>query len=178
MTGIKHTSKHLNNTLTFIVNLLHTHGIHNWFVGYGTLLGIVRNNSCIDGDDDVDIIIDKKYYQQIIDILSKNNIETWNPVQFGPGFKYNIIKTFDSDNLASVDFYLADVNENGDFHDTWESVIWSKCITDNKRFIYYDWNGTVLHIPNNYETKLINRYGETWQTPQNSKGPEPRKTII
>ena len=44
--------------------------------------------------------------------------------------------------------------------------------------ILYDWNGTVLPIPNNYETKLINRYGKDWQTPQNSKGPQPPKTTI
>lgn len=163
--AIKHSSKMLNQTLVFFANLLHTHGIYNWFIGYGTLLGIVRNNSCIDGDDDVDIIIDKKYYQQIMDILSNNNIETWNPVRFGPSFKHNIIKTFNSDIFASVDFYCADVNDNWDFHDTWEQLVWSNCHTEKEQFILYDWNGTGLNVPHNYETKLIKTYGEDWRTP-------------
>ena len=182
MAGIKHTSKFLNNTLIFFANLLHLHGIHNWFIGYGTLLGIVRNNSCIEGDDDIDIIIDKKYYNQIMEILSNNLLEIWNFNDThitGFTFNNNIIKTHDSDKLSSIDFYFADVDDNGNFNDTWEKVIWSNCFTDNnKTFILYDWNGTVLHIPHKYETKLINRYGENWQTPQNSKGPQPPKIII
>ena len=38
--------------------------------------------------------------------------------------------------------------------------------------------GSKLYLPFNYETKIINRYGENWKTPQNNKGPTPRKGIL
>lgn len=160
------SAKILNNTLVFFANLLHLHGIHNWFIGYGTLLGIVRNNSCIEGDDDIDIIIDIKYYQQIRDILSINNILVYAVSKIDK-FNHQFIKTAYTDKLGSIDFYFAKVDDNGDFNDTWCKLIWSNCFTDDsdKQFILYDWNGTVLHVPHNYETKLIRLYGENWQTP-------------
>lgn len=184
MTCFKLASKYLNNTLIFFVNLLYLHNINNWFIGYGTLLGIVRNNSCIEGDDDVDIVIDKKHYHTIMKILKDNQFTVFDIVadidgaDFGYHFDNNIIKTDPTNHLSSVDFYFADVDEQGNFHDTWEKVIWSNCFVEDKQFILYDWNGTILPIPSNYETKLINRYGEDWQIPQNSKGPQPPKTII
>ena len=175
----KCSAKILNNTLGFYTNLLHLHNINNWFISYGTLLGIVRNNSCIEGDDDIDIIIDIKHYQKIMDVLAINNISVYDVSNLDK-FNQQFIKTAYNDKLGSVDFYFAEVDNNGDFNDAWNGVIWSNCFTNNsdKQFIRYDWNGTVLHVPHNYETKLINRYGESWQTPQNSKGPQPPKTII
>lgn len=61
----------LNKTLSFIVKLLNKNNVKNWFIGYGTLLGIVRDDSCIDGDDDVDIIVDKCNYNIIANLLKK-----------------------------------------------------------------------------------------------------------
>lgn len=58
----------------FIIKLLNDNNIKNWFIGYGTLLGIIRENSCIDGDDDVDIIIDKSNYDKVKQLLVENNI--------------------------------------------------------------------------------------------------------
>ena len=53
MVGKKNDKILLNKTLLFIIKLLNDNNIKNWFIGYGTLLGIIRENSCIDGDDDV-----------------------------------------------------------------------------------------------------------------------------
>ena len=126
----------------------------------------------------------KKQYHTIMKILKDNKFTVFDIVADidGTDFEYhfdnNIIKTDPTNRLSSVDFYFADVDEQGNFHDTWEKVIWSNCFVEDKQFILYDWNGTALPIPNNYETKLINRYGVDWQTPQDSKGPQPPKTII
>jgi phosphorylcholine metabolism protein LicD len=68
----------LNKTLGFIVKLLNDNNIKNWFIGYGTLLGIVRDDSCIDGDDDVDIIVDKSNYNIIENLLTQQNITFWD----------------------------------------------------------------------------------------------------
>ena len=55
MAGKKETSVKLNKTLLFLITLLNDNNIKNWFVCYGTLLGLVRENSCIDNDDDIDM---------------------------------------------------------------------------------------------------------------------------
>lgn len=74
MAGERNHKVKLNNTLMFIIKLLNTNNVSNWFIGYGTLLGIVRENSCIHGDDDVDIIIDENNYDLVKGLLAEKNI--------------------------------------------------------------------------------------------------------
>ena len=75
MAGKKETSVKLNKTLLFLITLLNDNNIKNWFVCYGTLLGLVRENSCIDNDDDIDIIIESSNYDIIKKILIEKNKE-------------------------------------------------------------------------------------------------------
>ena len=49
--------------------------------------------------------------------------------------------------------------------------IWSGCYNENKGLPKRIWHGQILNLPENPETKLYNRYGENWRTPQNNKGP-------
>ena len=162
----------LNNTLEFIVKLLNDNNIQNWFISYGTLLGIIRNDSCIEGDDDVDIIIEKSNYDLLKNLLIENDIEIWDlSNNFDKSILGNILKTKYSEKYCSVDFYMASINENGDFHDLWEKKIWSGCYNENKELSKRLWRGQILNLPENPETKLYNRYGENWRIPQNNKGP-------
>lgn len=172
MAGKTNTVEILNNTLLFIIKLLNEHDIKNWFVGYGTLLGIVRENSCIEGDDDVDIIIDQMNYDKIKQILIQNGIKI--EYGYGIGNSKNILKTVHTEKYCSVDFYMANVDTFGNFDDRWERVVWSRCID----LIRHDWNGEIIYLPKNYETKLLNRYGKDWRIPQKNKGPEPKMKII
>ena len=55
MAGKKLPANVLNNTLLAIIKLLNDNNINRWFVCYGTLLGLVRENSCIDNDDNITI---------------------------------------------------------------------------------------------------------------------------
>ena len=176
MAGSKNTKIFLNKTLMFIIKLLNDNNIKNWFIGYGTLLGIIREYSCIDGDDDIDIIIDKSNYDVIKQLLIKNNIK----IEYGYGIKHkkNILKTKKNNNYCSVDFYMSSMDRKGNFNDTWEKEIWSECYNKNNELIQYIWNENILYLPFNYEKKLINRYGKNWRIPQNSKGPLPRKQIL
>ena len=175
MAGSRNSRKKLNNTLLFIIKLLNLNNFDNWFVGYGTLLGIVRENNCIEGDDDVDIIIDSKHYEALKKIIINEGIK----IETGYGIKNskNILKTKVTDKYTSVDFYMANISPNGDFVDLWERVNWSSCYQDGA-LIEKKWNDETLYLPNNYETKLINRYGKSWKTPQNTKGPRPPKKVI
>ena len=47
----------LNNTLQKISIVLNNSSVKEWFISYGTLLGIVRDFSCISHDDDIDICV-------------------------------------------------------------------------------------------------------------------------
>ena len=161
-----------NKTLGFIVKLLNDNNIKNWFIGYGTLLGIVRDDSCIDGDDDVDIIVDKSNYNIIENLLTQQNITFWD---FNND---NFLKTNSTNEYCTIDFYMANLDEKGNFHDIWENVIWSECYNEKNELIQRIWNGHMLYLPHSYEEKLINRYGEDWKIPQNTKGPIPRKIIL
>ena len=173
--GIKNQQL-LNNTLMFVIKLLNDNNIKNWFIGYGTLLGIVRDNSCINGDDDIDIVIEKSNYDTIKRLMIENGIK----LEFGYGImnSTNILKTVENSNYCSIDFYMAATDGKGNFHDTWENVLWSNCYNEKNELIQHMWNENILYLPFNSETKLLNRYGESWRIPQNSKGPIPRKIIL
>lgn len=170
--GNSNSQDKLNNTLIKITNLLNENNIYDWFIAYGTLLGIVRENSCIDNDDDIDIIVNIKDKDKIHNIL-KNQGFTLNENTCD-----KLIKTNETDKYTSVDFYLSEVDNKGNFKDIWENVLWSNCYNSEQKLIIYKWKTTDLHLPNNYKTKLINRYGKDWEIPQNTKGPKPRKKVI
>tara|TARA_Y100000588_G_C14074602_1_gene847349 strand:- start:22 stop:594 length:573 start_codon:yes stop_codon:yes gene_type:complete len=172
----KNSKKKLNSTLLFLINILNSNNIKNWFIGYGTLLGIVRENSCIDGDDDIDIICDKKNRSVLLKSMLKNGFKfTYG---YGIGNSKKILKTVPTDTYASIDFYMASIDKRGNFKDEWENVIWSECYNENNELKKYIWNENIIYFPFNYKTKLINRYGKKWRIPQNNKGPSPRKKIL
>lgn len=106
MAGLKETSEKLNKTLLFLITLLNDNNIKNWFVCYGTLLGLVRENSCIDNDDDIDVIIEKSNYDIIKKILIENKFE----LEYGYGIKNSkhIIKTKNTSDYSSIDIYMGD----------------------------------------------------------------------
>jgi hypothetical protein len=175
MAGGKVTQTKLNKALLTIATLLNKHNITNWFIAYGTLLGIIRNNSCIDKDDDVDIICDRKDLATIKEILLSNNFSLCKEYTNKPNFT----RTNETSTMGPIDIYAAELNDTGDFKETWENVIWSNCFdTTTNALVPYSWNNTTLYLPFNYETKLKARYGPHWKTPLNTKGPKPAKRII
>lgn len=178
MSGEKSTSEKLNKTLLFLINLLNNNNIKNWFVCYGTLLGLVRENSCIDNDDDIDIIIEKSNYDIIKKILIENNFKLEpNIKKCKLKFKY-IIKTQSTSDYSSIDIYMGDYN-NKNVKDLWNNLTINDCFldTENKTFIEKKWNGQNIYYPNNYERILINRYGKDWKIKKNKKIPQTMKEL-
>lgn len=175
------SSKKLNKGLLKIVKILHKNNLTDWFIAYGTLLGIVRDNSCIEKDDDIDIICNKKDRKKIINCLENNGFKidfsyTNNSYKMRKDTKPSsfdregILKTSTLDDCPTIDFYCSEVDDMGNYKDNWETVTWSNCyVNDKKEFIKKEWNGTILHLPNNFEEKLKNRYGESWKKPMKGK---------
>ena len=172
MAGKKQTSKKLNRTLLFLITLLNDNNIKNWFVCYGTLLGLVRENSCIDKDDDIDIIIEKSNYDIVKKILIENNFE------FVYENRKHIIKTKDTSDYSSIDIYMGDYI-NKDVKDLWNKLTIKDCFldTENKTFIEKKWNEQNIYYPNNYERILINRYGKDWKIKKDKKIPQTMKEL-
>lgn len=164
MAGKSQTSEKLNCTLLKIATEFHKHGIKGWFISYGTLLGIIRENSCIDGDDDIDICMDVKNFAKCKPIMKR--VFGWKgwPEKRRPT-TYKIIQTSTSEKYCRIDLYKCRVNAQGDFHDIWEDVTWSGVYlnTKNKTIPHIMWRGVKLYIPNNHIQKLESRYGSTWR---------------
>jgi len=175
MAGDNTSRNILNNTLLFIVEILKKCGINNWFIAYGTLLGIVRENSCIDGDDDVDIMCDIEQF----DVLKLALLKYGFTFNYGHGIKDSrfIIKTIATAKYCTVDFYMATVDKMSTYHDKWEKVKWTNCYFNDK-LIEYRWKNVVLYLPHNFKKKLIGRYGSQWKTPLKSKGVNPPLKIL
>ena len=176
MVGTKETSEKLNKTLLFLITLLNNNNIKNWFVCYGTLLGLVRENSCIDNDDDIDIIIEKSNYDIIKKILIEKNFK----LEYGHGIEKSrhIIKTKSSSDYSSIDIYMGDYS-NENVEDLWNKLTIKQCFldTENKTFIEKKWNGQNIYYPNNYERILINRYGKDWKIKKDKKIPQTMKEL-
>lgn len=174
MAGISQTKEKLNTTLELVCNILHKEGIKDWCIMYGTLLGIVREGECMEGDDDVDIIINYEY--SVLKALLKENIGIQFETRgFGRRFRTttDILKTKPTNSLSSVDFYIADVNQEGIFDVKWTKNKISNCYVDldKKTFVEKNWRSTILHLPNDYEDKLVSMYGHDWRTPKNVRCP-------
>ena len=166
----KFSKDKLNHTLTQVVLKLNEHNIDSWFIAYGTLLGIIRDGSCIDNDDDIDIIVNKIHFCELKKILKELNIQNYTvykdsetivTTHTDPTEKYSIIHTDPTEEFSVIDFYIAHVYQDS-FYDRHENVTWGQCFV-NDDFIKKEWNSIVLNIPNHAISKLIGRYGRGWK---------------
>ena len=160
--GSKQNSKKLNNDLKIISNILNDNNINNWFISYGTLLGIIRENSCIDNDDDVDIICDIKNKDKLLNILK----DRYKNFDYNANKNRNLIMLREP---IAVDIYMADIDKDGNFYDKWNKIKWTNCFKDNK-LIKKIWNDNIIYLPNNYIKHIENKYGKNWKIPSKDKG--------
>jgi hypothetical protein len=146
--GVERKSTDLNTNLKKIVNNLHKYKIKNWYIAYGTLLGIIRNGNCIDNDDDIDIIIEESELSKLHELREKE------------GYKYengccnykNFVRIVGNNNIP-IDFYVVQ-RDNNNYIDTHEKLDWYDVFPIRKK----EWNGVNLQLPNNYISKLNTLY--------------------
>ena len=176
MTGIARSTAQLDKSLKFVCNRLHTFGLKNWFVGYGTLLGIVRDGHCIDGDDDLDIVIDVKEINQVRELVSA----LW----FSHDYETLIDKKGKFLQIANkesqIDFYFCKVDRRGNFFDRHEKVTWTKCFNNKGSLPTIDWQGIRLNVPQDSRKKVRNRYGKRWnkRIRKNEPGGEGYRSVL
>lgn len=163
MVGEFTNQEKLNRTLKKVCEILDKNNTNDWFIFFGTLLGIVREDSCIQGDDDLDIMINCDY-QKLRSIFEKEGFTFTS--NFGIKNPDTILKSEPCDQYTSFDFYMCNVNESGDFYSPWERTFIRNPYSDvsKKTFIKKDWNNVSLNLPLNFEKKLTHMYGN-WKVP-------------
>ena len=148
------------------------------FIFFGTLLGYQREGNIIPHDDDVDIYVNAKHYEQLIEALSGSNFDVsgmpknrWYRSQKKPlivqaSRLQNGIQTF-------ADFYLYDDDapdylvEKWNFVAAWKEPMMALHVPKNLIFPLLDveMQGIKIRIPAQPEALCAFLYGSGWKTP-------------
>ena len=156
MSGKGTDSEKLNFTLEKVCSILNENNINDWFIFFGTLLGIVRENICIDGDDDLDIMINCDY-QKLRSTFEQEGFTFTS--DFSINDSNQILKTKPCDKYASFDFYMCEAQDKNYF------TPWQNVEVQNVEIEVKEWRSARINLPKNPETLLEKMYGSTWRTP-------------
>ena len=167
----------LNHSLSVAHKMLD--GKCEWFPFFGTLLGIVRDGSLIDGDDDVDIYVHHKNYDLVKSILHDNGFEIdYNQNPNHTPYFFQIIGAHDGVNIR-IDFHFYIDSDDDLFIEDWWRHTTSNGIEDilriPKPFIFplkgIEYKNILITIPNHSDILCDFLYGKNWRLPQ-QKGVE------
>jgi len=158
------------NNLLFIIKILKD---IEYFIFFGTLLGVVRDNRLIDGDDDVDLYVNIKDKDKLIKILRDHNIEVNLTLPMNKsGYFIQVFRKINGKTLT-IDFYLYETElEKNYIIERWNleggTHIESKYLRIPKIFIY-PIKETIFReekIPVPAQGELICEfiYGKNWKT--------------
>ena len=160
----KWRQRNLSKMLYDIIESLNKNNVDYW-VDYGTLLGLVRDGDVILGDNDIDISLrfNKDLPYQMVSVT--DSLPTgYHLVYLKWGYNgcYRIIS--DSYKILYSDMYLQ--NEDGEYYVDFEGKI-PKELVGNKTTI--KWKGLDVKVPEHYIKALEFRYGKDWNIPQDKK---------
>ena len=157
-------------------------GIHYW-LDFGTLLGLIRENKLIDWDKDMDLSIRFESVEQVevlIGVLSQHYPIKILPPSIRPGSwklgKYRTIKAFHKKyGLIRTDPHLDFFTQYRGVYDNHKEATYRSVIAGVNNEIpasYVDdldtfhFDGHDYAIPNHAEEFLALRYGDDWRTPK------------
>ena len=165
MGGEKKSAKVLNEGLLWLVDFLRKVGVPNqdWFVSYGTLLGLHRDKSCIEGDDDIDVLVCDEWYKPLLRAVAR--MDPKEGAFVAAGSPQPSWLRFELANGCPIDLYMGARGPSGNLHDPWNQVLWSRVLPSQAM----KWRGKTLQVPRHLEDKLRAAYGETWRVPQSRK---------
>lgn len=156
-------NKNTKNDLLFLYNsFLSLFSNFTFIAFYGTLLGIIRDNDFINGDDDLDFLLDEKDSNNFILQLDENKINYRK-------LKKNSVSLIQCsfNNIGPIDIYLYfDYDEY--IRVPWDGnlLFAKKDIFPLKNIVFYD---KKCIIPNESEKILEQIYGDNWKIPLNKK---------
>jgi len=149
-----------------------------YFVFFGTLLGLTREGKPIEGDDDIDCYVNISHQSNLIKTLAKNGIKInrntpWNQTEhFFQVFVQTDIE------IIAVDFYFYDSQMDEDYiWEKWnfhgspsEHKTWMKT---PKPFIFpiqlEKFGDQTIPVPNKKKLSCEWLYGSTWKSPKKKK---------
>lgn len=163
--------KILKYLLINVTKVFNEENVEYW-IDFGTLLGIYREKKIILYDNDIDICIinlDKDKIKKCQEKLKKVHIKledekTWSAyrcwLQLGP---FNLYK------IAFGDIYINKISKTDYLGSTGvNSNISKKLIGTPQK---YNWEGHILKVPENIHDTLVWRYGKDYMVPKiNFKG--------
>ena len=91
--------------LCYFINLIQD---FEYFIFFGTLLGLTRENNIIDGDDDVDFYVNEKHRDNLIEILKSNSIEVNKTLHTNRDKSFLQVVRIHNNKAYLVDFYFYD----------------------------------------------------------------------
>lgn len=149
----------------------------DYFIFFGTLLGLTRDGAPIKGDDDVDFYVNAKDRDALIQKLTELDIEIESDYPNNTPHFLNIQKDF-GDHKLSADFYFFDSekdddyllehwNFTGDFNNPRNTLKLPKIFVYPIAVEIY--RNAPIKLPN--RTNLINEflYGPNWRIPAQKK---------
>lgn len=173
MAGPKRQKEKLNAALLWAIGFLKQARVppSEWFVSYGTLLGLLRESSCIDGDDDVDIVIMKDAFDKLWRFARCTSSATASRIHTVRKSKYSGIARECFMQLRSpdgvlVEFYMAERRDTDTtIFDWWSNLLWKDALpTETLR-----WRGVDVSVPRDPTDKVERLYGKDWRVPQQKK---------
>lgn len=164
--------KILKYLLINVTETFNEEGIEYW-IDFGTLLGIYRDNKIIPYDNDIDICIInfdndkikkcqdklKKKYIKLEDEKSWSAYRCWFDISFINSYKFGTFGDIYINKISDTE-YLGATGINSNI---------SKSLIGTPQ--NYNWEGHILKVPENIHETLVWRYGKDYMTPKkNFKG--------
>ena len=145
------------------------------FLFFGSLLGIVRENSPIKGDDDVDFYVNKKHYRKVVCLLRDMGVNIdYNNYPNDSGWFIQVQNTINGREIR-VDFYFYDADTDENFILEYWNFTGSPENTDlvlkiPKPLLYpirhIEYRSCNINIPQHPIIVCEFLYGINWRTPQ------------
>ena len=143
-----------------------------YFIFFGTLLGITRENSLIEGDDDIDFYVNSKDRDQLISNLIENNINVDLNLSVNKNKSFLQVKRESNSKNLITDFYFYEKDlEKNYIIEKWNFEGGTKDVTKHLRipkiFIFplkkKDFKSTQIFLPKEQELLCEFLYGRFWQ---------------
>lgn len=158
-----------------------------YWLDFGGLLGVVREGDMIDGDDDLDICATLTDHEKVVSYFNQINDDPYSEYYVTKNKKHRVCGDFlqgdalllyqirpkSAHNKALLDLFFFkhdDADDAGRLKSmwTWEDDTFVDTVFPLQQ-IYVDAWGFSINVPNKWNTRLIEKYGNEYMTPKSHK---------